>query len=186
MVGNSRRAQLLVDRHQVEIAFGERLRDVHGALRRMQADQLQPARQLGARLAPRRLAERRGNRIAVEDREHERAERIELRRADPRRVRAQHALDHLRRPWRARADRRASASARRRPGSPARGTAPWRSGRRGRGNIRRCPSAPERPHCSSMKSASAAASRIGGWRRKKSKKPIRPSAAVRRRSALVR
>ncbi len=44
----------------------------------MQADELQPARKLGARLAPGLLAERRRDRIAVEDREDERAERIEL------------------------------------------------------------------------------------------------------------
>ena len=72
-------AQLLVDGHQIEIGVRPRFANVEGALRRMQADELEPARKLGARLAPRLLAERRRDRIAVEDGENERTERIELR-----------------------------------------------------------------------------------------------------------
>ena len=70
--------QALVDRQQVEVGFHERIGDLEGALGRMQADELQPARQLRARLAPHARVEGRGHGIAVEDGEDEIAQGIEL------------------------------------------------------------------------------------------------------------
>ena len=62
----------------------------------MQADALEPARKLGAGLAPGRRAERRRHRIAVEDRERELAERADRLPSVGARLVAQNALDHLR------------------------------------------------------------------------------------------
>ena len=167
-------AQLLVDRHQVEIGLRERLRDVDSPLGRHAADQLQAARELGARLAPACLAERGRDRIAVEHRE--RPGRSAPRVARCRRPNGpQHAFDHLGHhgePQRKGAPARVVDGF---AGTPARETGPSRNGRRVRASTRRCPSAPGRPRCSSMKSASACGSRIGGRRRKMSNRPMGPS-----------
>src|SRR4030095_3479724 len=61
----------------------------------MQADELEPARKLGARLAPRLLAERRRDRVAVEDAQDECTESIQLQMSVGA-MGAQHALDQFR------------------------------------------------------------------------------------------
>src|SRR5262245_56974280 len=81
VVANGRklgRAQLLVDRHQIEIGLAPGFADLEGALGRVHADEAEPAHQLAARLAPRLRAERGRNRITVEYRKNEVAQHLEL------------------------------------------------------------------------------------------------------------
>src|SRR6266511_4759011 len=79
----------------MEIGVRPSLANVESPFRRMQADELEPARKLGARLAPRLLAERRRDRIAVEDAQDECTESIELQMSVDA-MGAQDALDQFR------------------------------------------------------------------------------------------
>ena len=55
-----------------EIGFRQRLGNVHHALGRVAADQIEPMRQIAARFKPGPFADRRRNRIAVENRKNDR------------------------------------------------------------------------------------------------------------------
>jgi hypothetical protein len=66
--------QLLVNGHQPEIIFGERLRHIHHPLGRMQADELQTLRKILAQHPPRVAAQRGGHRMTVEHGKRQRAQ----------------------------------------------------------------------------------------------------------------
>jgi len=72
MVGKFPASQLFVDGHQGEIALSERFGDVLGRLRRMEADEIEAARELPPGLQPSDLPERGGHRIAIENLQRER------------------------------------------------------------------------------------------------------------------
>ena len=88
-------AQLFVDRHHCKIGFRQRFRNVHHALGRMHPDQIEPMREVAARLLPGHLSARWRDRIAVENRKNEYDERVQQGPALRPCVRTQHAIDHF-------------------------------------------------------------------------------------------